>query len=86
MVSAIQNCKGTAWIAKDSGELVKFDIDAEFQGSAGQSWNEHYEGLVTPKGNHGVICCLENTPVKVFVERNNALAAKVAKGALARGL
>lgn len=49
VVSAIQNCKGTAWIAKDSGELVKFDIDAEFQGSAGQSWNEHYEGLVTPK-------------------------------------
>jgi hypothetical protein len=49
VVSAIQNCKGTAWIAKDSGELVKFDIDAELQDNAGQSWTEHYEGLVTPK-------------------------------------
>jgi hypothetical protein len=49
VVSAIQNCKGTAWIAKDSGELVKFEIDADYQDKYSQSWSEHYEGIVTPK-------------------------------------
>jgi hypothetical protein len=48
VVSTVQNCRGTAWIDKDSGELVKFNIDAEYQDKNGHDWQEHYEGVVTP--------------------------------------
>jgi hypothetical protein len=49
MLTNIKECKGTAWIAKDSGELVKFNLDAEYQDRNAHSWKEHYEGEVTPK-------------------------------------
>jgi hypothetical protein len=49
MLTSIKECKGTAWIAKDSGELVKFNLDAEYQDKNEHSWKEHYEGEVTPK-------------------------------------
>lgn len=49
MLTNIQNCRGTAWIAKDSGELVKFNLDANFLDKNAHSWKEHYEGEVTPK-------------------------------------
>jgi len=49
VLSKIKDCKGTAWIAKDSGLLIKFDIDAEFSDSYNHGWKEHYEGIVTPE-------------------------------------
>ncbi len=49
VISSIQSCKGTAWIAKDSGELVKFDIDAQYQDKNAHAWHEHYEGVVIPQ-------------------------------------
>jgi hypothetical protein len=49
MLTSIKECKGTAWIAKDSGELVKFNLDADCLDKNAHSWKEHYEGEVTPK-------------------------------------
>jgi hypothetical protein len=49
LLMSIKECKGTAWIAKDSGELVKFNLDADFLDKNAHSWKEHYEGEVTPK-------------------------------------
>jgi hypothetical protein len=49
VLTTIRDCKGTAWIAKDSGLLVKFDIDADYLDKNGHAWKEHYEGEVTPK-------------------------------------
>ncbi len=41
--------KGTAWVDKATGRLVKFDIDTELSDQAGNSWKEHQEGTATPK-------------------------------------
>jgi hypothetical protein len=49
VVSTIRSCRGTAWIAEDSGQLIKFNIDADYLDKNNQAWKEHYEGLVTPK-------------------------------------
>jgi hypothetical protein len=49
MLTSIKECKGTAWIARDSGELVKFNIDSDYLDKNGHAWKEHYEGEVTPK-------------------------------------
>jgi hypothetical protein len=49
VLTTIQDCKGTAWIAKDSGLLVKFNIDADYVDKNQHAWKEHYEGNVTPK-------------------------------------
>jgi hypothetical protein len=49
MLTSIKDTKGTAWIAKDSGELIKFNIDTDYQDKNGHAWKEHYEGQVTPK-------------------------------------
>ena len=49
MLTSIKESKGTAWIAKDSGELVKFNIDTDYLDKDGHAWKEHYEGEVTPK-------------------------------------
>jgi hypothetical protein len=49
VLTTIQDCKGTAWIAKDSGLLIKFNIDAEYLDKNNHAWKEHYEGEVTPK-------------------------------------
>jgi hypothetical protein len=40
--------KVAAWVAKDSGELVKFNIDESIADERG-AWEEHREGEVTPK-------------------------------------
>jgi len=49
MLTSIKESKGTAWIAKDSGELIKFNIDTDYLDKDGRAWKEHYEGEVTPK-------------------------------------
>ena len=49
VVTTIRDCKGTAWIAKDSGLLIKFNIDADYLDKDNHAWKEHYEGVVTPK-------------------------------------
>jgi len=49
MLTNVQNCRGTAWIAKDSGELIKFNLDADYLDKNAHAWKEHYEGEVTPK-------------------------------------
>ena len=49
VVSTIKGCKGTAWIAEDSGQLIKFNIDADYLDKNNHAWQEHYEGLVTRK-------------------------------------
>jgi len=40
--------KVAAWVAKDSGELVKFNIDESIADERG-AWEEHHEGEVKPK-------------------------------------
>lgn len=49
VVTTIKDCKGTAWIAEESGLLIKFNIDADYLDKNNHSWKEHYEGMVTPK-------------------------------------
>jgi hypothetical protein len=49
MLTNIKETKGTVWIAKDSAEMVKFNIDTDYQDKNGHAWQEHYEGEVTPK-------------------------------------
>ena len=49
VLTTIKDCKGTAWIAKDSGLLIKFNIDADYVDRNNHAWKEHYEGDVTPK-------------------------------------
>ncbi|MGB7758491.1 MAG: hypothetical protein WBL61_01605 [Bryobacteraceae bacterium] len=49
MITSIDVCKGTVWIEKSTGKLVKFDIDASFADQRSNSWKEHYEGEVTRK-------------------------------------
>jgi hypothetical protein len=49
VVTTIKGCRGTVWIAEDSGQLIKFNIDADYQDQNNQAWSEHYEGVVTPQ-------------------------------------
>ena len=49
MITNLQSTKGTVWLEKSTGKLVKFDIDASFADQHSNSWQEHYEGEVTPK-------------------------------------
>jgi len=49
LLTSIKDSKGTAWIAKDSGVLLKFNIDTDYLDKDGHAWTEHYEGEVTPK-------------------------------------
>lgn len=48
VLTTIKDCKGSAWIAKDSGLLVKFNIEADYLDKNNHTWREHYEGDVTP--------------------------------------
>ena len=48
VLSTVKDCKGAAWIAKDSGLLIKFNIDADYLDNYSHAWTEHYEGIVTP--------------------------------------
>lgn len=43
------NVKGSAWIAKQNGEMLKFQFDNIMLFSDGENDTTHYEGLVTPK-------------------------------------
>ena len=45
VLTTIKDCKGTAWIAKDSGLLIKFNIDADYLDKNNHAWKEHYEGV-----------------------------------------
>jgi len=49
MLTSIEDSKGTVWIAKDSGRMIKFNIDSDYRDKNGHAWKEHYEGEVTPK-------------------------------------
>jgi len=49
MITAIKDSKGTVWIAKDSSEMIKFNIDTDYLDKDGHAWKEHYEGEVTTK-------------------------------------
>ena len=46
--SQCKSIKVAAWVAKDSGELVKFNIDESIADERG-AWDEHLEGEITPK-------------------------------------
>ena len=48
-ILTLKDVKGTAWVAKDSGELVKFNLDVSRADDRGNTWQEHREGEVTPK-------------------------------------
>jgi hypothetical protein len=43
------NMKGSAWIAKDDGRMVKFSLDNIFTFADGKTSDTHFEGLVTKK-------------------------------------
>lgn len=43
------NMKGSAWIAKDDGRMVKFAYDMTFTFADGSTDTTHYEGAVTKK-------------------------------------
>ncbi len=43
------NVKGSAWIAKQNGEMLKFQFDNIMQFADGENDTTHYEGLVTSK-------------------------------------
>jgi hypothetical protein len=49
VLTTIKDCKGAAWIAQDSGQLIKFSIDADYLDRNGHAWTEHYAGVVLPK-------------------------------------
>jgi hypothetical protein len=49
VLTNIKDSRGTAWIAKDSGLLIKFNVDADYMNRNNQAWKEHYEGEATPK-------------------------------------
>lgn len=41
--------KGTAWLDKTTGRLVKFDVDSAVSDKAGNSWQQHHEATFAPK-------------------------------------
>lgn len=43
------NVKGSAWIAKDDGRMVKFSFDNIYTFSDGKTDSTHFEGTVTKK-------------------------------------
>ncbi len=45
----INAVKGTAWVDKANGRLVRFNLDTELSDKAGNSWKEHHEGMAVPK-------------------------------------
>jgi hypothetical protein len=49
MITNIDNTKGTVWLDKATGTLVKFNIDADFADKNSNAWKEHYEGELTKK-------------------------------------
>lgn len=45
----VKSVKGSAWLEKSTGRLVKFDLSTELSMQDGHSWDEHYQVTVTPK-------------------------------------
>jgi hypothetical protein len=45
----IKSVKGSAWLEKSSGRLVKFDLNTDLSTQDGHSWQEHYQAVVTQK-------------------------------------
>jgi len=43
------NMKGSAWIAKDDGRMVKFSLDNIYTFSDGKTSDTHFEGMITKK-------------------------------------
>ncbi len=43
------NVKGSAWIAKDDGRMVKFSFDNVYTFSDGKIESTHYEGTIAKK-------------------------------------
>jgi hypothetical protein len=43
------NMKGSAWIAKDDGRMVKFSLDNIYTFADGKSSDTHFEGTITQK-------------------------------------
>jgi hypothetical protein len=43
------NVKGSAWIAKDDGRMVRFSFDNVYAFSDGKAESTHFEGLITRK-------------------------------------
>ncbi len=43
------NVKGSAWLSKDDGRMVKFQYDSTMLFSDGENNTTHYEGIVTKK-------------------------------------
>lgn len=48
MLTNLKDAKGSAWIEKNTGRLLKFNIDAYYTEEGGRAWQEHYEGEVLP--------------------------------------
>lgn len=44
----IKSVRGSAWLEKSTGRLVKFDLKADLSSQDGQSWQERYRAEVTP--------------------------------------
>jgi hypothetical protein len=49
LLTNIQSTRGTVWLEKSSGKLVKFNIDADFADNNNHAWKEHYDGELTRK-------------------------------------
>lgn len=49
MLTNIKDAKGTVWVAQNTGQLTKFNIDVDYADKNGNAWAEHYEGETTPK-------------------------------------
>ena len=49
LITNIASTRGTVWLEKSTGKLVKFNVDANFADKNNNAWKEHYEGEVTPK-------------------------------------
>jgi len=45
----INSVKGSAWLEKSTGRLVKFDLNTDLSAQDGHTWQEHYQALVTAK-------------------------------------
>jgi len=43
----VQSVKGSVWIDKATGRLVRYNVDTQFSDSTGDNWSEHHELLVT---------------------------------------
>jgi hypothetical protein len=45
----VKSVKGSAWLEKSTGRLVKFDLNTDLSTQDGHTWQEHYAAVLTPK-------------------------------------